>query len=417
MSSSASRVRTLILRVLGLAVVLAILVTQLRWNDSLQTVEGGTLEGHVERLEDGRWRVTSAEEAVTTLSPEAVAVRESGGGEVPAVSWGIRSMIGRLGGHPSVALEVLLLLFTTYLITGWRWQKLSLAAGVDLTLGQATRLNLIGAFFNTAVPGSTGGDVVKAWYAARTTGRGVRAVLAVFTDRLVGLVGLAVFSAGAILLLGSREGLGTVRWIIGLALLGLLGGSAVMLSTRLRRWLGLGQLARKLPFHGALAEVGAALRLYREQPRALLLALGVSLVNHALAGFAVFLLARALDVQGVELGMALALVPIANLFGAIPLLPGGWGVGELAFAYLFGQVGVPATEAISLSVVYRLGMLATSLPGGVLWLFWRGRPSRETITHDVEVTEKRLEAYEQVAEASAEARLGAAPEATPPTNR
>jgi uncharacterized protein (TIRG00374 family) len=118
-------------------------------------------------------------------------------------------------------------------------------------------------------------------------------------------------------------------------------------------------------------------------------ALGISLVNHATNATACYFLAQALGIEGVSLGAALALVPLANLLSAIPLLPGGWGVGELAFAYFFGQVGVPATEAVGLSVVFRLAVLGVNLPGGLLWIFWRGHPSTEKIAADVEAVTAR----------------------------
>ncbi|MFV1958693.1 MAG: YbhN family protein, partial [Planctomycetota bacterium] len=266
---------------------------------------------------------------------------------------------------------VLLLLFGTWILTAWRWAVLLRAAEIPLPFLQVVRLNLVGAFFNLAVPGATGGDVVKAWYAARATKRGVRAFLSVFVDRLVGLVGLAFFAALALFAGPSRAGYGPARLVVLVALAGLLLGGTILLSRRLRRWLGLAFVARRLPFRGFITEAGAALALYRKKPGALAFSLLLSLSNHAIAGTVVWLLARALDIQGLDLPTVLALVPVANLFGVIPLLPGGWGVGEVAFAYFFGQVGVPATEAVSLSVVYRLGMLVVSLPGGALWLFLR----------------------------------------------
>jgi hypothetical protein len=400
--------RRLVLRVLGLALVAVVLATQLKLRDRLVVIQGGTertLEGRVTRVDGGDWEVRPVDRPDTTVRVPDTEVKRRTAGEsrVPAVSWGLLSLGARLAQRPGRALEVLLLLFVTYLLTAWRWWILCRAVGVSLSLGEAIRLNLIGAFFNTAVPGSTGGDVVKAWYAARETGRGVRAVLAVFADRVTGLVGLALFATGALVALGPREGLSSPRLIVAAAVVALGGGSLVLLSARLRRWLGLGRLARRLPFRGVMTEAGAALRVYRERPRALLAGLGISLGNHAIAGFCVFLLARGLGVTALELPVALALVPIANLFGAIPLLPGGWGVGEVAFAYLFGLVGVPATEAVSLSIVYRLGMLAAGLPGGGLWLFWRGRPPRADIGHAVEEAEERLEARETAAEEAEEA--------------
>ena len=46
---------------------------------------------------------------------------------------------------------------------------------------------------------------------------------------------------------------------------------------------------------------------------------------------------------------------------------------------------MPPTEAVGLSVVFRLAVLGVNLPGGVLWIFWRGHPSTATIAAEVEV--------------------------------
>ncbi len=388
MSTVRRTARRWILRLVGLGLVAFVLTTQVDWQDSLHLTDGEVLEGRVEARPDGGWTVASdAGPAARYVAGAEVAVREGPAGAIPEVTWGIRTLGRRLSSRPGYALAVLFLLFLTWVITGVRWHGLLRAVDVPLKLGETVRLNLIGAFFNVAVPGSTGGDVVKAWYAARATKRGVRAVLSVFTDRLVGLVGLGLLAALALAFAPSDAGYGPAKLIVAVALAALGGGAAILLSARLRRWLGVERLFRKLPFQGVVAEATAALKLYRDRPVTLATALAISLLNHAIAGTSVWLLAQGLEIQGLTLPTALALVPVANLFGAIPLLPGGWGVGEIAFAYLFGQVGIPATEAVSLSVVFRLSMLATSLLGGLLWLFWKDRPTRDVMAKRVEAAE------------------------------
>jgi len=384
MPRGARHLRSWALRVLGLALVATVLATQVRSADRLERADGSVLEGRVVREASGDWRVEPSDGGAPVVVPDLeVPRRGEGPSAVPAVTFGLRTLWGRLGARPGLVLLVLGLLFTTYLVTSWRWRLLLAAADVRLSLGEATRLNLIGAFFNVAVPGSTGGDVVKAWLAARTTGRGVRSLLSVLVDRVVGLLGLAVFAVLALLLAPPLPGYGPARAIAIVALAGLLVGLGVFLSPRLRRLLGVGWVVRRTALARLAGEASAALRLYRERPVAILVALGVSLLNHGLAAVAVWLVAKALGIGGVSLPTALALVPVANLFGAIPLLPGGWGVGEVGFAYLFGAVGVPPTEAVGLSVVYRLGMLVASLPGGVLWLRGRERPSQAAIATEV----------------------------------
>ncbi len=86
----------------------------------------------------------------------------------------------------------------------------------------------------------------------------------------------------------------------------------------------------------------------------------------------------------------MALVPVVSLLSAIPLLPGGWGVGELAFAYFFAPVGVAPSEAVALSVVLRLAVLASGLPGGVLWAASKHSVRRADMAAEVAAAERAV---------------------------
>ena len=242
------------------------------------------------------------------------------------------------------------------------------------------------------MPGSTGGDVVKAYYAAKETGAGTRAVLSVFVDRFVGLFALVLFAATVLVIAPPPEGAEIPRLVVFSVLAIGIAVGVVLISRKLRRALGLSAIIRRLPFQRVREEIQAAASLYRGAPRGLLLALLISLFNHAANATACWGLAQALGIEGISLGTAMALVPLVNLLSAIPLLPGGWGVGEMAFAYFFGQVGIPATEAVSLSVVFRLSVLAVNLPGGLLWVLWRDHPSPERIAEEVEEVAAHIEA-------------------------
>ena len=50
-------------------------------------------------------------------------------------------------------------------------------------------INMVGLFYNTFMPGSTGGDLVKAWYASKHTTHRTWAVISVLIDRAIGLAG------------------------------------------------------------------------------------------------------------------------------------------------------------------------------------------------------------------------------------
>ncbi len=382
-------------RLLALSAVIFVLSSQIQLDDTLELGDGSVLTGSVTRTTDGDWQVVGPDERETIRVPdEDVALRGGDEAAVPAVSWGLRTLGGRLGGHLPVVVLVLAILASLLALTAVRWHLLLRTVDLRIPLARAIRLTWIGAFFNLAVPGATGGDVVKAWYAARETGRATRSVLSVFVDRMLGMIGMTLVAGAALWLAPFREGFGPARAVITVALGICVVATVVLGLPKVRSALGWRFIGPRLPFQTLIAEAGAALQLYRGHPVGILVALGLSVVNHVANTFCAWLLAGALGIEGLDLATAFALVPVANFFAGIPILPGGWGVGELAFAFFLGQVGIPPTEAVGLSVVYRLSILAVSLPGGLLWAFWKDRPTRAEVeatvhsaAHDVEERE------------------------------
>src|SRR5690606_31531913 len=76
-----------------------------------------------------------------------------------------------------------------------RWWMLLTCRGVTVTYARALRLTLIGLFFKLCMPGTTGGDVVRAWYAARGGGKRGAAVMSIAFDRVTGMVALFLLAA------------------------------------------------------------------------------------------------------------------------------------------------------------------------------------------------------------------------------
>src|SRR5262249_22201780 len=137
------------------------------------------------------------------------------------------------------------------LLTFVRWFILVRAQGLPFTLPNALRLGMIGNYFNTFLPGSVGGDIIKATFIAREQDRRTVAVATVVLDRVVGLCGLLWVVAvlgGAFWLTGvletlpaetlsaaEREGMALwLKWLTGLAI-GVVVGSVLF-------WLALGRL-------------------------------------------------------------------------------------------------------------------------------------------------------------------------------
>jgi uncharacterized protein (TIRG00374 family) len=378
------------LRIVGLGLMALVLLTQVRWHDTLTRVDGSVLEGRVQHAPGGyrveprdggpAQHVTTAEVAQRTLAQRSA----------PDVVLGLPSLTARLAGRLPTLAAVLALLAAMVALTAWRWDLLVAALDLALGFGTALRLTFVGLFFNIAVPGATGGDVVKAWYAARRLGAGARAVVSVLVDRLIGLFGLVLMAGLALLLAPADAAYATARLLVLASLAGGVVLAAILLSRRLRNTLGLGALARRLPFAHRLREADAALRLYRRRPRSIVAALALSLVNHAGMVVAAALLAQALGMHALGWAPLFVVVPLASLASAVPLLPGGWGVGELAYAFLLAPFGVEPTEAVGLSVMLRLLQVAVSLPGGALWILKRDATSPQSMEADLARAEQDL---------------------------
>ena len=84
------------------------------------------------------------------------------------------------------------------LLAALRWHLLLKVQGVFYSFREIYSLVLMGIFFNQVLFGSTGGDVIKAYYVARESSeRRTAAALTVFIDRAIGLFVLMSIACAA----------------------------------------------------------------------------------------------------------------------------------------------------------------------------------------------------------------------------
>ncbi len=291
--------------------------------------------------------------------------------------------------------------FLTVLIAGARWWWLLRVNGMDVGLAESLRLSWIGVFFNTVVPGATGGDVIKAIYIMkRCPGHRVPALVSVIVDRVLGLTSLAILAAVLVLAYLDRFGntLALAIWGVILAL-GVL--STFAFSRRLRSMIRLKWVLERLPprVSNALKLIDQAIFFYRGHKNVIVASLVAGIGNHIVSVMSVVLIGEALGV-GMPWPEYFVLIPVINIISVIPLMPNGWGMGELLYQNLFGHFGqayvtgvadparVMGTRGVALSVLYRLHLTFWSLLGGLFVLFERDRVTKADIEHELEEEEK-----------------------------
>jgi uncharacterized protein (TIRG00374 family) len=258
----------------------------------------------------------------------------------------------------------LILLLSGNLTIVTRWWRLLALAGCPTTWFNALRLTFIGLFFNAVMPGQTGGDLVKGILAAKENPeRRADALVSVLADRIFGMLALAILAVTVILAAGGpflvlRQGL------LGLLLTVVL-GLGLYANKSFRKKIGLSALVDRLPIGEKLRKLDEAALLYLRHPAQVAIAFGFSFLNHFCVVLGVYFLGRALGVPLKQVGLLeyLVLVPVANIVAAIPLAPGGWGLGELIYSKLFQLIGASAALGVAVSVTFRLSMLLMGLLG------------------------------------------------------
>lgn len=327
--------------------------------------------------------VTPGGDGGRAMSPlQSLRVREDGKDPVrlsPSFKFGLRSILGRLGDRPAYAVGAFALMGLAYATGILRWRLLLRTQGLIVTFWRATQLTFIGFFFNNVLPGLTGGDIVKAVMIAQDhPEERPAAVGTVIVDRVLGLLVLAVMSGIVLAFTFERypQAAIAVFGFLGAAALGLV----LFFSRRVRSFLRLDELMKKLPGAGILKKLDRAFFLYRSQKRTVLLAVLLSVISHCGNIGTIYCFGRGIGLdesaglQGHPLVAYLATVPIVLIVSSIPLLPGGWGVGEAAFAYFFRTVGIWNLDlSIALSVIQRTATLLFSLLGGLFFLTFRKR--------------------------------------------
>lgn len=255
-----------------------------------------------------------------------------------------------------------------------RWQKLLTVAGCAASWMETARLTLLGYFFNLVVPGMTGGDLVKGVLVARDNPtRRADALVSIVVDRVLGLMALMALTAVMLLFAGPEF------HELQLPLLALFGavflGAFVYASPRLRRLFRVEEVLAKLPLGDKLQALDRAAVLYLQRPGTLVLGGLLSLGNHVLIILGVWVFGRSfgVDAASVSLSDYFVVVPVANIVGALPLAPGGWGLGEAAYKQLFERAGASGALGVAVSVTFRLTQLALGLVGGIQLLLPSGR--------------------------------------------
>ncbi|MFO0973142.1 MAG: lysylphosphatidylglycerol synthase transmembrane domain-containing protein [Phycisphaerae bacterium] len=282
---------------------------------------------------------------------------------------------------PAGPLEALLP--TTFLLA-WRLRRPARHAGPPRSrLGGRHAAHLRRELFNFALPGTTGGDLFKAYHIARIGHKRTEGVTIVFLDRVIGLVSFVLLAGAAIALSVVTGGvvIGRFGRLVGLMLAALVVAAMIFFSRRFRRWIGYEALLQRLPFADKLRRVDQTAFSFRYHPGRTAAALVVTAINHAFMALGVLYLARALGMptDGRALTArtylsfylaSLLSVTVGYLLAAVPVSFQGFGLLEAVFLRVLARGGWGTqSQVVALCLGTRVMQLLWALPGMIVpWL-------------------------------------------------
>ncbi len=357
--------------IVSVGLITYVFVYMIEYADSVRLADGSERRGRVLDVNDQGVRIREEDGAEVFLPSSDLLPADEGA----PVHYGFVAVVSR--SNPKLLALGFAILFAVNMVALYRLWLLFLSQGIALPLRDVFRWHFIGNFYNTFLPGLTGGDLVKAFYVIqRTQGRRTAAAVTILFDRVIGIVALAML-AGTVLAFRLTDPRLREAAIVIYGFLGAFSvGSCLFYSRRVRRFLRIDRLIEILPLAGVVKRIDEAVFLFRYRKGAVLTAMGLSIFAHSVSILVNYTFGLALGLREVDLAHYFVFVPTIMILSVIPISLGGFGFGEAMYLHFFQAVAPGGTDvgnrAVALSLVMRLSQTLWSLLGGFFLL--RGEP-------------------------------------------
>ncbi len=279
--------------------------------------------------------------------------------------------------RPSLLSLLFGVMFLCLYLNNIRWHFLVTGQGIKIKSLELFKLTFIGLFFNYAMPGGVGGDVVKGVYMVKDQPEHkYSAAVSIFMDRAIGFFVMTIVASLALIfnweLVQSSHPLTAIAAVIfALAMMFFL-FFGFSLSLRIRQSHFIEKFFKILPFGSKFRQVYLSLHSYRKCPRELFAAILISFASQFIGTYFFFLVGQILHIE-LALGLYLFIVPAGMIVMALPISPAGVGVGQVAFLYLFnlvlGKESHFGATAVTLSQVIQL---CWALLGAIFYIQRKG---------------------------------------------
>lgn len=264
----------------------------------------------------------------------------------------------------------ILLLGVNLVLIGERWRNLLKSHLQKVKFWPTFRLNLMGVFFNFAMPGGVGGDVVKAYYlqkdlsASRTV-----AFTSVLMDRILGLYTTVLMAFTALLFeyfesSFNKEMIQNLLTWVAFLFAGLTSGLLVLIF-----WSWSDKYLQATGLKGKIFRFMHACHIFIKNTRQIIVAIFFTMLTQGLAVIFFGWFLRVILGEAVDWLTLLFIVPVGFMIMAIPLTPAGIGVGQAAFYFLFQHFSSVSNQAgPAVITAFQLTQFIWALVGAYFYL-------------------------------------------------
>lgn len=266
------------------------------------------------------------------------------------------------------------LLFFNAFFASERWRLLLKSQKIEISALSALKLSLIGLFFNFAMPGGVGGDVVKAWYFYKENAEAkVTAISSVLMDRLVGLYAMIFLALVALAFdfqyIQSKDLLMNLFVVLSLLWLGFSVAFIILFSKRMRESKRVAKLFEVIPLGAKFEKLFRSLNTYGNSGKIFWGGFSLSILTQFCAMGFLWYVANLLAEFPIDFHTIAFVAPLGFIATALPISPAGIGVGQAAFYFLFNFYTGTQTSIGSVSITaFQIAQFLLSLFGAYLYV-------------------------------------------------
>jgi uncharacterized protein (TIRG00374 family) len=277
-----------------------------------------------------------------------------------------------------------LTLFSTFVvivINNYRWVLLLHGQKIKTGLWRSFQLTLIGLFFNLVMPGSVGGDVLKAYYISKDhPSLKTKTVTSILIDRILGLYAICLLAFFSIFfewnMIQNSPHLKSLSFFIFALVLGFTFFFALGFSRRVRKHKIIVKTLTKIPGGKIIEKVYDAVHAFREGKKEFLIGILLSIISQSQMYYFLYFTIREIHFD-TTLSACFFVLPVGFMATALPISPAGIGVGQVVFYKLFYWYhGIESALGPTLITINQLAFAFWGLVGAIFYLFYKAKHER-----------------------------------------